>query len=113
MRNNFARKRPTVYGLNRVLAIVSPTEQQADFCTKPRDLLALPKYKGDRVRLKAWKNSVNIKLTSDIANIPNTKNKLAYLYNLLEGKAMDQIQPYILAAGIDLSNIATLLTIRD
>ena len=63
--------------------------------------------------MKALKNSVNIKVTGDVAKFPDNNHKLAYVYGLLEGKAMDQIQPYVLATGIDLPYIAALLAIRD
>jgi len=93
--------------------MLSPTEQQADPRPKPRDLPPLPKYNGDRARLKAWKNSGNIKLTGDEAKFPDKNHKLAYVYGRLEGKAMDQVQPCVLATGIDLSHIAALLAILD
>jgi hypothetical protein len=113
LRNDLARERATVHGLNRALAMLSPPEQQADPRPKPQDLPAPPKYNGDRARLKAWKNSVNIKLTGDAAKFPDENHKLAYVYGLLEGKAMDQIQPYVLATGINLPDIAALLAILD
>jgi hypothetical protein len=113
LRNDLARERATIYGLNQALAMLSPTEQQVDPRPKPQDLPPPPKYNGDRARLKAWKNSVNIKLTGDAAKFPDENHKLAHVYGLLEGKAMDQIQPYVLATGIDLPDIAALLAILD
>jgi hypothetical protein len=113
LRTELARERDTIQSLNRALKMLSPTDQPADPRPKPQELPAPPKYNGDRARLKAWKNSVNIKLTGDTAKFPDENHKLAYVYGLLEGKAMDQIQPYVLATGINLPNIAALLAILD
>jgi hypothetical protein len=113
LRTELARERDTIQSLNRALKMLSPTDQPADPRPKPQELPAPPRYNGDRARLKAWKNSVNIKLTGDTAKFPDENHKLAYVYGLLEGKAMDQIQPYVLATGINLPNIAALLAILD
>jgi len=93
--------------------MLSTTDQPADPRPKPQELPTPPKHTSDRARLKAWKNSVNIKLTGDTAKFPDENHKLAYVYGLLEGKAMDQIQPHVLATVIDLPHIAALLATLD
>ena len=52
-------------------------------------------------------------MTCDIAKFPDENHKLDYVYGFLEGKAKDQIQPYVLAACVNLLNIATLLAILN
>ena len=93
--------------------MLSPADQPSERYPKPHKLPASPKYNCDRAHLKAWKNSVNIKLTGDTVKFPDENHKLAYVYGLLEGKAMDQIQTYVLATGINLLDIAALLAILD
>ena len=93
--------------------MLSTVDPPADPSLKPEELPAPPKYNSDCAPLKAWKNSVNIKLTGDTFMFPDENHKVVYLYGLLEGKAIDQIQPYILPTSINLPNIAALWAIHD
>ena len=71
--------------------MLSPADPPADPRPRLQELPPPPKYNGDHTSLKAWKIPVNIKLTGDTAKFPDDNHKLAYVYGLLEGKAMDQI----------------------
>jgi len=111
LREELGLERHTVQALTRALATMAPTE--APTHPKTQDLPAPPKFNGDRTRLKAWKNSVNIKLNGDAAKFPSPQHQLAYVFGLLEGKASDQIQPYVLGTGINLTDIPALFAVLD
>jgi len=111
--NDLVYERGTVNGHNRDLAILCPTDQQANSHYKLRDLPAPPKYHGDHAHLKAWKNLIKIKFTSNGAKLTKKNQKLSFIYGLLEGKAINQIQPYVLTTGINLADMTALLTILN
>lgn len=106
-----AVERTTVQNLSRALAnmaIPTPTTT-----AKTESIPTPPKFNGNRARLRAWKNAVNLKLSGDSARFPSEQHRLAYVFALLEGKAMDQIQPYVLETGIKLDNVSALFVILD
>jgi len=104
-------ERHTVQALTRALATMAPADTPAH--PKTQDLPAPPKFNGHRVRLKAWKNSVNIKLNGHTAKLPSPQHQLVYVFGLLEGKASDQIQPYVLGTGINLVDVPALFTVLE
>jgi hypothetical protein len=111
LRGDLAHEKATVRTLNHALTNLAPTAAHSTI--KTQDLPAPPRFNGDRSRLKAWKNSVNIKLNGDAAKFPDAQHRLAYIFGLLEGKAADQIQPYVLPTGINLTDVPALLNILD
>ena len=56
---------------------------------------------------------MNIKLNGNAAKFPEAQHRLAYVFGLLEGKAADQIQPYVLPTGINLTDMPALLNVLD
>ena len=56
---------------------------------------------------------MNIKLNGDTAKFPDAQHRLAYIFGLLEEKAADQIQPYVLPTGINLTDVPVMLVILD
>ena len=111
LRGDLAHEKTTVRSLNLALTNLGPGGPHPS--TKTQDLAAPPKFNGDRSHLKAWKNSVNIKINGDAAKFPTTQHRLAYIFGLLEGKAVDQIQPYVLPTGINLTDVPAMLVILD
>jgi hypothetical protein len=109
LRNDLNHEKTTVRTLNQALANAGPASSHP----KTQDLPAPPRFNGERSRLKAWKNSVNIKLNGDAAKFPDAQHRLAYIFGLLEGKAADQIQPYVLPTGINLTDVPAMLAILD
>jgi hypothetical protein len=109
LRNDLHHEKTTVRTLNHALANAAPASSHP----KTQDLPAPPRFNGERSRLKAWKNSVNIKLNGDAAKFPDAQHRLAYIFGLLEGRAADQIQPYVLPTGINLTDVPAMLAILD
>ena len=78
---------------------------------KPTNISDPPKFSGKREDLKSFKNMINVKLTGNAEQFPSDQHRLAYVYGRLEGNALAQVQPYITATGITLTNVAALLEI--
>ena len=107
--NDLNHEKTTMRTLNQVLANADPASSHP----KTQDLPAPTRFNRERLRLKAWKNSVNIKLTGNDAKFLDVQHRLVYIFGLLEGKAADQIQPYVLPTGINLTNVPAMLAILD
>lgn len=111
LQDELQQSKATIKALNRV--VLDTPENSLTRPAKTQELPTPPKFKGERSQLKAWKNSINIKLTGDAAKFPNNQHRLAYVYGLLDGEAKSQIEPYVLPTGINLADVAALTAILD
>ena len=80
---------------------------------RPQELPAPPRFNGNRDDLLSWKTSVNVKLTGDASRFTNDQHCLSYIFNLLDGRARNQIQGYVRNNRIDLMDVPALFIILD
>ena len=78
---------------------------------KPANISDLTKFSGKLKDIEAFKNIINVKLTGNAEQFPSEKHHLTYVYGRLGGNALAQVQPYIIATGITLTNLVGLLEI--
>ena len=102
-------ERRTVQTLNQAMNMMSnaPTAPRQ----KPANISDLTKFSGKLKDIEAFKNIINVKLTGNAEQFPSEKHHLTYVYGRLGGNALAQVQPYIIATGITLTNLVGLLEI--
>ena len=80
---------------------------------RPQELPTPPRFNGNCDDLFSWKTSINIKLIGDASQFTDDQYRLSYVFNLLEGRARNQIQGYVRNNRIDLTDVPALFVILD
>ena len=103
----------TIQALTNAMTWLEATTPTETSRPRPWELPAPPKFNRTYEDLLLWKTLVNIKMTDDASQFTDNQHRLSHVFNLLEGKARNQIQDHVPNNQIDLVGISTLFAILD